>query len=201
MFNNSFTNLRSFYRLESSSWFDSGYIGDWLFATLLWFIGEAIDHSDVFERDFRLDDPLISHPHTKQQIGGHTNNLIAVFVPLLCVLYVSLRRKSYIDFHHGALGLWVSRSLTHLITEFLKNRVGRLRPDFLARCKWREAIQQCTGKAGDIIDGRSLVLFIPSTCQKTAIGQLPTGAYSPHTRPPCICYMGCRIKSRRLPPS
>ena len=38
-----------------------------LFATLLWFIGEAIDHSDVFERDFRLDDPLISHPHTKQQ--------------------------------------------------------------------------------------------------------------------------------------
>ena len=96
----------------------------------MWFIGEAIDHSDVFERDFRLDDPLISHPHTKQQqvqvitcvnvsslinyyrIGGHTNNLIAIFVPLLCVLYVSLRRKSYIDFHHGALGLWVSRLIS-----------------------------------------------------------------------------------------
>lgn len=38
-----------------------------LFATLLWFLGEVIDTIPVYERSFALDDPLISHPHRKQQ--------------------------------------------------------------------------------------------------------------------------------------
>lgn len=38
-----------------------------LFATLLWFIGEVVDMFPVYERNFALDDPLISFPHTKQQ--------------------------------------------------------------------------------------------------------------------------------------
>ena len=99
-----------------------------LFATLMWYMGEFIDSLNVFERDFRLDDPLISHPHTKQQrvtisacesmsshlirtyrIGGTTNNLIAVLFPLTFFVFVSLKRKQFIDLHHGALGLWVSR--------------------------------------------------------------------------------------------
>jgi diacylglycerol diphosphate phosphatase/phosphatidate phosphatase len=44
--------------------------------------------------------------------------------------------------------------MTQATTEFLKNRVGRLRPDFLARCRWDAALQTCTGKHGVILDGR-----------------------------------------------
>ncbi|KAH8110785.1 lipid phosphate phosphatase 1 [Phellopilus nigrolimitatus] len=146
--------LKSYYGSDALEWFDGSYIGDWLITTLLWFISGLIDRFTVFEREFSLEDPLIGHPHTKQQIGGHTNNVIAIALPLSFILFTSLSRRSIIDLHHGSLGLWVSRSLSHFITEFLKNRVGRLRPDFLARCKWGEALNQCTGTFNDILDGR-----------------------------------------------
>ncbi|EPQ56258.1 phosphatidic acid phosphatase, partial [Gloeophyllum trabeum ATCC 11539] len=63
-------------------------------------------------------------------------------------------KKSAIEIHHAALALWTGRSLTHLVTECLKNRVGRLRPDFLSRCRWDTALAACTGKADSIRDGR-----------------------------------------------
>ncbi|KAL5531283.1 hypothetical protein ACEPAG_4160 [Sanghuangporus baumii] len=146
--------LRNHYGAGALNWFDVCYIGDWFIATLLWVVAGFIDHFQVFERQFSLEDPLIGHPHKKQQISGYTNNLIVMMVPLGAILLTSLTKRSLIDLHHGALGLWVSRSLAHFITEFLKNRVGRLRPDFLARCKWGEAVNHCTGKLKDVIDGR-----------------------------------------------
>jgi len=44
--------------------------------------------------------------------------------------------------------------MARLFTNVLKARVGRLRPDFLARCKWDDAAKKCAGKAADILDGR-----------------------------------------------
>ncbi|EJD08574.1 lipid phosphate phosphatase 1 [Fomitiporia mediterranea MF3/22] len=161
--------FRNYYGPEALDWFDVSYIGDWLTATLLWFVAGFIDHFEVFEREFSLDDPLISHPHKKQQISGYTNNAIALLVPLVFITAASVMKRSFIDLHHGALGLWVSRSLSHVITEFLKNRVGRLRPDFLTRCKWGEAVNHCTGKFNDILDGRK---SFPSGHSSTAFATM-----------------------------
>ncbi|KAI5123205.1 hypothetical protein M0805_003971 [Coniferiporia weirii] len=147
-------NLRDYYGSDALDWFDVSYVGDWLITTLVWFIAGLIDHFHVFEREFSLVDPLISHPATQQQIGGYTNNAISLLLPLCFVVFDSITKRSLINLHHGALGLYVSRALTHFITEFLKNRVGRLRPDFLARCQWGVALNWCTGNFDDIEDGR-----------------------------------------------
>ncbi|KIM90375.1 hypothetical protein PILCRDRAFT_59930 [Piloderma croceum F 1598] len=63
-------------------------------------------------------------------------------------------RGSLMEVHHGFLAIWSGRGLTRLITEFLKSSVGRLRPDFLARCRWDPAVQACTGNADTILNGR-----------------------------------------------
>lgn len=36
----------------------------------------------------------------------------------------------------------------------LKHKIGRLRPDFLARCQWDEVLQACTGKKDSVLSGR-----------------------------------------------
>jgi len=63
-------------------------------------------------------------------------------------------KRTAVGIHHAALALWAGRSLTRFATECLKNRIGRLRPDFLARCKWDAAAKACTGKSVNILDGR-----------------------------------------------
>ncbi|KAL1758161.1 phosphatidic acid phosphatase type 2/haloperoxidase [Schizophyllum commune] len=67
---------------------------------------------------------------------------------------VGLKRRSLMDIHHGALALASSRGWTAVITEFVKHLVGRLRPDFLYRCKWDAATAACTGKLSTIEEGR-----------------------------------------------
>ncbi|KAG8901121.1 hypothetical protein FRB99_005553 [Tulasnella sp. 403] len=56
---------------------------------------------------------------------------------------------------------------------FLKSRVGkclgRLRPDFLARCAWSEALTACTGKDSVVLNGR---MSFPSGHSSTAFSGL-----------------------------
>ncbi|KLO09542.1 lipid phosphate phosphatase 1 [Schizopora paradoxa] len=141
-------------QLSNLEWFNVAYFGDWTVVTGIWFLASYIDGLPPFEREFSLDDPLINHPHTKQQIGGSTNNLMSFIVPLVLIVISSALFSSLFAIHNNALGLWTARASSRLITEFLKNRVGRLRPDFLARCAWDDVTLQCTGKAADILDGR-----------------------------------------------
>lgn len=82
------------------------------------------------------------------------NLMVAVLLPCAVVIVVGTSRLSAMEIHHGLLGLWSSSGFNELITECLKNRVGRLRPDFLTRCKWSDELQACTGKAQDMHEGR-----------------------------------------------
>ncbi|KAI0079379.1 lipid phosphate phosphatase 1 [Panus rudis PR-1116 ss-1] len=138
----------------SFRWFDRAYIVDWAVASLFWVLAWIIKSLPPFEREFSLDDPLISHAHKPNQISGNLTWFIALLVPLGVIVTFGLLRVSAIDIHHGILGLYVTRGVTQFITEALKNRVGRLRPDFLARCKWKEAAHACTGKLDKVLDGR-----------------------------------------------
>lgn len=113
-----------------------------------------IDTWPVFERDFSLNDALIQHPHTSERISSDTNNLIASVMPVALSVVIGGYRSSVLEIHHGLLAACAGKALSHLTTETLKNRVGRLRPDFLARCQWDASLHICTGKIHDIIDGR-----------------------------------------------
>jgi len=119
-----------------------------------WLLSELADHLPVFERDFYITDPVINHPHKHSQIGGALNHFIALLVPAVFVVAVGIYRLSFVALHHGLLALLAGRGMARLFTNVLKARVGRLRPDFIARCKWDEVAAKCTGKAADILDGR-----------------------------------------------
>jgi len=82
------------------------------------------------------------------------NVFLSLLLPLMIAGAVGSYRRSLMEVHHGCLALWSGRGLTRLITEFLKTTVGRLRPDFLARCQWDTALQACTGNANSILNGR-----------------------------------------------
>ncbi|CAL1714235.1 unnamed protein product [Somion occarium] len=138
----------------SFDWFDRAYLVDWIIASIAWIIAWLIKGLPPFERDFSLDDPFINYTHKENQISGNLTWILALFVPLAFVVIVGLIRASALEIHHGALGLYVSRAFTALTTEALKNRVGRLRPDFLSRCKWSEELHACRGKLDKVLDGR-----------------------------------------------
>jgi len=139
---------------SSFQWFDRSYIADWTIASAAWVIAWIIKGLPPFEREFSTDDPLISHKHHKNQISGDMTWSLALFVPMVFFFLFGILKGSAIDIHHSFLGLWTARGFNGLITEALKNRVGRLRPDFLSRCKWKNSAEACTGKLDDILDGR-----------------------------------------------
>ncbi|KAJ7504291.1 lipid phosphate phosphatase 1 [Mycena galericulata] len=148
---------------------DRSYVTDWFVAlqsefpslirlrivvAAFWLLSELADYLPVFERDFYVTDMVISHPHKHSQIGGTLNHFIALLVPAAIVVTVGLYRLSFIALHHGVLALLAGRGMARFFTNMLKARVGRLRPDFLARCKWDDVAKKCTGKAADILDGK-----------------------------------------------
>lgn len=98
-----------------------------LVASIAWTISWWIKFRPPFERDFDVDDPLISHKHRSNQyvdgylvltgtlltpnrrIGGNMNMMVAILVPLATVVIVGALRASAVDIHHGLLSLYSGR--------------------------------------------------------------------------------------------
>jgi len=138
----------------SLEWIDRAYLVDWGVTFAAWFIAWIVKELPPYEREFDRDDTTIAHKSHKSQIGGTLNNNIALFLPLAVICTAAVLRRSAIDIHHGCLALLAGRGFSEVVTEVLKNRVGRLRPDFLSRCKWDKALKACAGKPEDVLDGR-----------------------------------------------
>ncbi|KAF8906256.1 lipid phosphate phosphatase 1 [Gymnopilus junonius] len=127
-------------------WFDRSYLIDWALVVLIWFLAGFAGLLPVFERTFLLSDYNINHPHKKNQVSSFVNQTIALLIPLALFFIVGCLKRSLLVVHHGALGLCTSR--------YEADRSGRLRPDFLARCKWDKVLEKCTGFAQIVLDGR-----------------------------------------------
>lgn len=118
------------------------YIPDWVAAGIVftYFILVA-EHAKPFNRQFKLNDPTIQHPFTHQErVTGHACLLLAAVVPLVVMTTVTFikHRKAKAHAWHvlqvSLLGAYLSVSIDGVITDILKNWVGRPRPDFLERC-------------------------------------------------------------------
>ncbi|XP_043695251.1 lipid phosphate phosphatase 2-like isoform X2 [Telopea speciosissima] len=86
--------------------------------------------------------------------------LYAGVLPIAIFLVFYLRRKDVYDLHHGILGLLFTILLTAVLTDAIKDAVGRPRPDFFWRCfpDGKELYDNlgnviCHGKASDIREG------------------------------------------------
>ncbi|XP_038886663.1 lipid phosphate phosphatase 2-like isoform X2 [Benincasa hispida] len=60
--------------------------------------------------------------------------MYAMLLPIAVFLFVYWRRRDVYDLHHAILGLFYSVLITAVITDAIKNAVGRPRPNFFWRC-------------------------------------------------------------------
>ncbi|KAK3173840.1 hypothetical protein Dsin_033222 [Dipteronia sinensis] len=86
---------------------------------------------------FSLDDRSKLYPHAIiQRVSAGENILYAGVGPLVViVLWALIFRQGFHKSHVTILGLFISLLLTSLLTDIVKNAVGRPRPDLIARCK------------------------------------------------------------------
>ena len=57
-----------------------------------------------------------------------------MLLPLAIFVFIYFRRRDVYDLHHAVLGLLYSVLVTAVLTDSIKNAVGRPRPDFFWRC-------------------------------------------------------------------
>lgn len=101
-----------------------------------------------FLRDFSLTDLTIQHQFAMvERVGPVECILISIFVPAITMLITILLKEGAKNLenkqkivrclhvlHMSVLGLLISITLNGVITDTLKNWIGRPRPDFIQRC-------------------------------------------------------------------
>ncbi|KAJ1659717.1 hypothetical protein IWQ61_001241 [Dispira simplex] len=131
LFSHSNSSSRS--RLTRMIW---SYAADWVLVIIMALGFFAIDKIHPFQRQFSLDDKTIQYPHKPDTVSPAMLIGISFGIPILVVFFVAIFiRRSWFDLHQGWLGLMLGLTLTIMITHTLKITAGRLRPDFISRCK------------------------------------------------------------------
>nr|XP_043633483.1 lipid phosphate phosphatase 2-like [Erigeron canadensis] len=137
------------------------HMHDWLILSLLLAIIIILSLVHPFNRyvgkEMTTD---LKYPFRDSTIPFWTVPLYAVLLPMAVFLAFYIRRRDVYDFHHAILGLLFSTFITGVITEAIKDAVGRPRPDFFWRCfpdgidlydKWGDVI--CHGDIDVIRQG------------------------------------------------
>ena len=111
-------------------------ITDWLVVVGLNAISRYIEATYPYERDVRhsLTDERISWAHSQgERVPVWMLFRLAFWLPMAVLVLIALLRRSVHDLHHALLAFLTSGAIMRITVEWIKNRVGRLRPDFLAR--------------------------------------------------------------------
>lgn len=92
---------------------------------------------EPFHRMFYINNLNIQYPHALvERVSVVWNIFYAGFVPLLIlIIWLLAYKSSNHKFNVTILGFIISIALTVFISDFIKNAVGRPRPDLIARCK------------------------------------------------------------------
>jgi membrane-associated phospholipid phosphatase len=126
--------------------------------------GLYLEHAVPFERALgpQIGDPTISYPHTPPAAVLVPLPLLfalAAFAPSAGVALLALLRGGA-GARASLLGLWLSLASTFFFVNTVKLSVGRLRPDFLARCApvlragSAPPSYACTGDPRAVTEGR-----------------------------------------------
>ncbi|XP_057848962.2 lipid phosphate phosphatase 2 [Cryptomeria japonica] len=82
-------------------------------------------------RDMMTD---LMYPMKSNTVPLWSVPVYAVLLPILIFFVYYIRKQNLNDFHHAVLGLLFSIFITGVITDSIKDGVGRPRPDFYWRC-------------------------------------------------------------------
>ncbi|KAI5477186.1 phosphatidic acid phosphatase type 2/haloperoxidase [Pseudohyphozyma bogoriensis] len=140
------------------AFFTPAFIVDWVTPVVLNHISIWVEQQYPYERPVEkyLNDATISFSHVlHERVPSYPDlDRITFWLPLGLMLLISAFRRSLHEAHHAALALVASRAIMRIVVECGKNRVGRLRPDFLDRCQWDPVAMVCTGAEKLVKDGR-----------------------------------------------
>ncbi|KAL0430186.1 UNVERIFIED_CONTAM: Lipid phosphate phosphatase 1 [Sesamum radiatum] len=134
---------------------------DWLILLLLVVIEIILNVINPFYR-FVGEDMMtdLKYPMKDNTVPVWAVPFYAVLLPIAIFLLYYLRRRDVYDLHHSILGLLFAVLITGVLTDAIKDAVGRPRPDFFWRCfpdgrdeydQWGNVV--CHGKASDIKEG------------------------------------------------
>ncbi|CAN0913683.1 Putative lipid phosphate phosphatase 3, chloroplastic [Linum grandiflorum] len=108
---------------------------DWLILALLVVMDVILYIIHPFYRfvgkDMMTD---LKYPLKSQTVPIWIVPMYAILIPIVIFIVVYFRRRDIYDLHHAILGLLFSVLVTAVITDSIKNAVGRPRPDFFWRC-------------------------------------------------------------------
>ncbi|XP_022733615.1 lipid phosphate phosphatase 2-like isoform X2 [Durio zibethinus] len=137
------------------------HLHDWLILMLLVVIEVVLFIIHPFRRfvgkDMMTD---LKYPMKANTVPVWAVPMYSVLLPICVFLFVYHRRKDVYDLHHSVLGLLFAVLLTAVITDAIKDAVGRPRPDFFWRCfpdgkdvydRWGNVV--CHGNRADIKEG------------------------------------------------
>lgn len=94
---------------------------------------------EPFQRQFFINDLTISHPFAEsERVTNGALFFYSVWEPIMVIGVIGLimtkpENKIYVTYV-SILGVCISCFTTSVVTDVLKNLIGRHRPDFLARC-------------------------------------------------------------------
>ncbi|KAG5236867.1 hypothetical protein OIU76_011665 [Salix suchowensis] len=111
------------------------HMHDWLILMLLVVIEVVLNVIEPFHR-FVGKDMLtdLSYPLKDNTVPTWAVPIVAILLPLAIILVYYFIRRNVYDMHHAILGLMFSVLITGVITDAIKDAVGRPRPDFFWRC-------------------------------------------------------------------
>ncbi|XP_015876728.1 lipid phosphate phosphatase 2 isoform X2 [Ziziphus jujuba] len=111
------------------------HMHDWLILLLLAVIDVVLNVIEPFHR-FVGEDMMdhLKYPLKDNTIPFWGVPIIAVLLPLFVITVYYFIRKDVYDLHQAILGLLFSVFITAVLTDSIKDAVGRPRPDFFWRC-------------------------------------------------------------------
>ncbi|KAF7508194.1 hypothetical protein GJ744_009491 [Endocarpon pusillum] len=129
----------------------TSYILDWIVILATAGVGGAFSRIDGNHHVFSLIDPDISYPSKPNTVSNSVLLVVSIVAPGVIVFLVSMLlvpgrtaargtskalkwRRKFWEWNTGWMGLGVSLAGTFMITQGLKDLVGKPRPDFLSRC-------------------------------------------------------------------
>ncbi|KAK9456699.1 phosphatidic acid phosphatase type 2/haloperoxidase [Dipodascopsis uninucleata] len=115
------------------------YFADWVFVWILLGGFMILTRMTPFFSMFSLDDPSIQHPYATTERAPSLDAVIitttvSVGIIVLSVPFMHRNGNWGHVMNVSLLSLGVSVLMTEFFTEMFKNLIGRLRPDFIARC-------------------------------------------------------------------
>ncbi|XP_021727088.1 lipid phosphate phosphatase 2-like [Chenopodium quinoa] len=124
------------------------HMHDWLILFLLVVIDIVLNVIEPFHRFVgkgMMED--LRYPLKGNTVPFWAVPIVAILLPFCVILIYYFIRKDVYDFHQATLGLLFSVLITSVITDAIKDGVGRPRPDFFWRCfpNGKEVYHNVTG--------------------------------------------------------